>query len=250
MWEERLPLLRKEIETGAFDILFVQEALRATLEGVVWDQAEILAEGLGFHVHRASHTAADFPLGNAILSKFPFEKTYVWELPDAGSEQRRTLVGAVLRAPKVEIPVFCTHLNWRLDEGDVRMEQIRFVDEKVRTLATPGRYPALLAGDLNADPDSDEIRFLRGLTSIGGKRTFYNDVWNYIRPADFGGTFVRANPYAAVCREADRRIDYLFVKGPDDSGLGEPLAASLCFDRPENGVFPSDHFGVRADLRM
>jgi hypothetical protein len=38
------------------------------------------------------------------------------------------------------------------------------------------------------------------------------------------------------------------VRGPDDRGRGEPLAARVCFDEEVNGVFPSDHFGVVATL--
>jgi endonuclease/exonuclease/phosphatase family metal-dependent hydrolase len=63
-----------------------------------------------------------------------------------------------------------------------------------------------------------------------------------------GTTFSKRNPFAAVCREPERRIDYVFVRGPDDSQRGEPTEASVCFDLPHEGTFPSDHFGVIATI--
>ena len=50
--------------------------------------------------------------------------------------------------------------------------------------------------------------------------------------------------------ERGRRIDYLFVRCGGD-GHGPTLDVRSCrrlFDRPVDGVRPSDHFGVTADL--
>jgi endonuclease/exonuclease/phosphatase family metal-dependent hydrolase len=62
-------------------------------------------------------------------------------------------------------------------------------------------------------------------------------------------TFSKRNPFAENLREPERRIDYIFVREPDDQHRGEPLEARVCCDEPVDGVFPSDHFGVIATLR-
>ncbi len=71
-----------------------------------------------------------------------------------------------------------------------------------------------------------------------------------------GYTYGRTNGYAAKTREPSRRIDYIFVRGPDRQFRGEPLLAELAFHTPslspaaEGSVWPSDHFGVVADLAI
>jgi endonuclease/exonuclease/phosphatase family metal-dependent hydrolase len=103
-------------------------------------------------------------------------------------------------------------------------------------------------GDFNATPDADEIRFMKGLCSLGGKSVYFADTFGIAGRGD-GTTFSRHNPFASDLREPNRRIDYVFVRGPDARGRGEPLDAHVCFDRPIDGVYPSDHFGVSATIR-
>jgi endonuclease/exonuclease/phosphatase family metal-dependent hydrolase len=76
----------------------------------------------------------------------------------------------------------------------------------------------------------------------------FQDVYGRVG-ASPGVTFSRRNAYAALLREPDRRIDYIWVRGGDERFRGEPLAARVAFDEPESGAFASDHFGVVAELR-
>jgi endonuclease/exonuclease/phosphatase family metal-dependent hydrolase len=108
--------------------------------------------------------------------------------------------------------------------------------------------PPVVLGDFNADPDADEIRFMRGLTSLGGTSVYFADCWHATGHTDPGYTYDRKNPYAMRSREPSRRIDYIFVRGPDRYLRGEPLTARLACDEPTNGVWPSDHVAVVADI--
>ena len=58
--------------------------------------------------------------------------------------------------------------------------------------------------------------------------------------------------FAAIAHEPPRRIDYIYVRGPDSKLRGEPLSTRLAFATaapgPEGDVFPSDHFGLVTDL--
>src|SRR5207253_5817427 len=97
---------------------------------------------------------------------------------------------------------------------------------------------------------SDEIRFLYGWHPIAGRSVYFADCF-HVAGAGAGVTFARRNRFAAIVREPDRRIDYIFVRGPDRQGRGEPLLAKVVLDEAdEEGVFPSDHFGVYAELSL
>jgi endonuclease/exonuclease/phosphatase family metal-dependent hydrolase len=144
-----------------------------------------------------------------------------------------------------------THLNWKLDEGHVRVAQVLEVVHRVEALAKPDLFPAVLVGDFNAEPGADEIRFLYGLTTLGGARSVYfQDAFALAGGGSPGHTYARSNPFAAPLREPDRRIDYLFVRGRDERFRGEPIEARRCFDTAIDGTFPSDHYGVTATLRV
>ena len=69
--------------------------------------------------------------------------------------------------------------------------------------ATDTSPPQILCGDFNATPDSDEIRFLRGLHTLDGRRTHFQDAW-LRRHGDARGHHVvereRADAAAALAR--------------------------------------------------
>ena len=107
----------------------------------------------------------------------------------------------------------------------------------------------MVAGDFNAEPDSDEMRFMRGLTALGGKTVLLRRTgWIATHAAGPGYTWDTRNAYARKPHEPCRRIDYIYVRGPDRNLRGEPRTCRLAFDRPANGVWPSDHLGVVAEL--
>lgn len=247
-WEARLAAIRHHLARLAPDVIGLQEVLQIDAgDGALFDQAALIAEGLGYSVAFGRHPLGH--MGNAILSRFPIARAHVEPLPDGGTDERRSVLLAELDTPFGRWPIFCTHLNWKLDEGHVREAQVRFVADRVAALApdAPNTFPPVVVGDLNAEPEADEIRFLRGLTSIGGTRVYFADCFGLTGEGP-GTTFSRANPYAAPLREPNRRIDYVFVRGPDERGRGEPLGCEVSFDTPVGGAFPSDHFGVVARI--
>ena len=166
------------------------------------------------------------------------------------SDQARSLLCARVAAPFGPVHFFVTHLNWPLNEGSIRLEQVGALVEAIdrRAPNEKGHFPPILVGDLNAEPESDEIRFLNGLATVDGRSTYFADAWRYAGEGP-GFTFDPRNDYAATCNEPPRRIDYIFVGSPGLVGLGKPISARLAFDQPVEGVFPSDHFGIVADLR-
>jgi endonuclease/exonuclease/phosphatase family metal-dependent hydrolase len=245
-WEERLQAIRHGLRALAPDVIGMQEVLK----NPAMDQTALLSEGLGYEVAWGiSSENHGFPTGNAILSKWPVARTEVIPLPNGGSDEHRSIVFAELASPFGKLPVFCTHLNWKLHHGHIRQLQVKTLADAVARLAPIEGFPAIVMGDFNAEPDSDEIRFMRGLTGLGGPCVYFADSFGVAGDGSPGTTCSPRNPTPGPPREPERRLDYVYVRGPDDSQRGEVTEASVCFDQPyEDGTFPSDHFGVIATI--
>ncbi len=256
-WDERLPLIRGELESLAPDVLGLQEVLRMVDEGVdptpARDQATEIADGFGYEIAYGSamHYGSGLHLGNAILSRHPIKESKVFALPGKESGETRSFVYALIDTPHGELPVYVTHLNWKLHHGSVRLRQVRFLLERMFELSPidESRLPPVLMGDFNAEPDSDEIRHLRGLAAVDGETVYFADAWICAGDGSPGATFDRRNHFAALAHEPPRRIDYIFARGPDRKFRGEPLSTRLAFATVgENEIWPSDHFGLVTDI--
>lgn len=250
-WERRREIIRKGIAELAPDIVGLQEVLEMELGGTRQSQASELTEGTPYeHVFGyAQEMVPGLEFGNALLSKHPILSSETIRLPGEESGETRCVLHARVAAPFGEVPVFVTHLNWKLHHGAVRVRQVRRLVELVQQRAPIGKgFPPILMGDFNAEPESDEIRWLRGLATLEGQSAFFADAWIYGGDGGPGFTFDRRNPYAARAHEPPRRLDYIFVRGPDSQWVGEPLRTKLVFDAPEDGVWASDHFGLYCEL--
>lgn len=251
-WPRRLPLIRAGLEALAADVVGLQEVLG--FPGHPSQAHEVAAAG--WHVHHAPAWAigGGLTFGNAILSRHPLLDAQILPLPTPSGVDTRTVAFARVDVPGGPVPVFVTHLTYQLHLGHVREAQVRALAEHVHALAPVDDPPPILLGDFNADPDSDEMRFLRGRTSLGGTSVYFADAWDATAAADPargpGYTYDRRNAYALRTREPSRRIDYIYVRGPDRALRGEPLAARLALDEPTDGVWPSDHFAVVADIQL
>jgi endonuclease/exonuclease/phosphatase family metal-dependent hydrolase len=263
-WPERLALIKREVARLSPDVLGLQEVMRLVRPGTnealspELDQAAEVATEFGYEI--AFAPAADYGnglvMGNAVLSRFPIFETRAFRLPEQGTGENRSLVYALVGAPWGRLPVFVTHLNWRFDHGFVRLEQVAYIAARIAELAPPlgGFLPPILMGDFNAEPDADEIRYLRGLLVKDGTSVHFADAWVYGGDGSPGATYDQRNDYARRNREPPRRIDYIFARGPDAELRGEPMKAELCCTEPTPGkdgpVWASDHFGVYAELQM
>jgi hypothetical protein len=102
-------------------------------------------------------------------------------------------------------------------------------------------------------PEAASVRFWTGLQSLQDSSVSYRDAWAATHPGDPGHTFSPDNPLVTSGNwpfELGRRIDYILVRCDQH---GPTLAVTTCarlFDRPVDGVWASDHFGVVADLAV
>jgi endonuclease/exonuclease/phosphatase family metal-dependent hydrolase len=254
-WEQRARLIRAGLAELEPDLIGLQEVLHH--DSLPDDQAQELARDLGYYVAWAPAWPIGFGLhlGNAVLSRWPIVDAQNFALPVEEGEGTRSLLYALVDAPCGRVPFFCTHLSWQLHYGHVRERQVAFIAERIRALApvdaapAAPAFPPILVGDFNAEPEADEIRWLKGLTSRLGRSVYFCDCFAAAGDGSPGYTFARANRFAAQNGEPSRRLDYVFVRGPDRQRRGEPLLARVILDRPDADVFASDHYGVYVELR-
>src|SRR5215208_2309777 len=240
--------IREWIERLRPDLIGFQEALK----GPAFDQAGDLLEGYGYHVEHAGAIPfwgdQTMLFGNAVASRWPIADREVAMLPDAEDDERRVALSVTVEAPFGPLGLTVTHLNWKLHHDWARELQVMAVCEQARRRHPREGFPPILVGDFNAVPDSDEIRYVKGLHSIGGRSVHFRDAWEAAGRGD-GTTWSNRNPYAATAPEPDRRIDYVFVAPPRADGLGVVEECRVVCDDARDGVWPSDHFGVFASLR-
>ena len=143
----------------------------------------------------------------------------------------------------------CTHLHWKFHQSEVRERQVVAACDRVLARRRQGGFPPLLIGDFNAEPESAEIRYVTGLQSLRGRSVALRDAWRAAGKGGSGITWSNANDYARLNLEPDRRIDYVFAGFPRRNGIGQITHCRVVCNEPKAGVWPSDHFGVYAELR-
>jgi endonuclease/exonuclease/phosphatase family metal-dependent hydrolase len=249
-WEARQPAILETLRRVDADIVCLQEVFE-TRDG--YSQPRELASELGYHYVAAAGIGLDLAeesLGNAILSRWPIADARARGLPaPEGLDELRAVMRADVEGPRGTVEVFCTHLNWRLDQSHVRQRQVASLCEFVADTVDRRTYPPVLCGDFNAEPDADEMRALTGLAGAPVEKLVFLDAWRVGGDAGPGWTWSRLNPFSAGYPEPDRRIDYVLVGYPDEEARGEVLTARLEGVEPAVGVQPSDHYGVSAEMR-
>jgi endonuclease/exonuclease/phosphatase family metal-dependent hydrolase len=193
--------------------------------------------------------------GSAILSRWPVDDHALTPLPvdTEATDPFRRMQFELLHARTHGIDVFSTHLSPPPAHAHHRIRQVRCIDEVIERQRDPGAtLPAILCGDFNAEPNSDEIRFLSSLAVLDGRSTYFQDAWRAAGRTDAGFTQDgRTNPIYRAMHLPPKRIDYVFVGdpfgSPDGAGLVEH--AELAFHEPLTGVVASDHFGLVVDIR-
>ncbi|MET9486964.1 endonuclease/exonuclease/phosphatase family protein [Nocardia sp. NPDC006630] len=194
--------------------------------------------------------------GSAVLSRWPIDRHEVLPLPadpaprDPHPSWR--IQAELLYAHTAGIDAFSTHLAPPPAQAYQRVQQVLAIDDAIRARRDPDTpLPAILCGDFNAKPPSDEMRFLNANAVIEGRSTSYVDAWSTLRPTEPGNTYdPLANPQARALNVPPQRIDYVFVGDPflRPGGAGRILRADLAFHEPLTGIHASDHFGLVVDV--
>ena len=255
-WAARADRIRSWIDRLDPDLIGLQEALR----GPDFDQ---VAELLGDRPYHCDYVCASpfwrdatgdgrpvREFGNAVASRWPIERRDTLSLPDAADGETRAALSVTVASPHGPLSFTCTHLSWKFHHGEVRERQVVALCDWVRARRPRDGFPSLVVGDFNAEPRAAEIRYVTGLQSLAGRSVAFLDAWRVAGDGGPGITWSNRNPYAATECEPDRRIDYVFADLPARlTGVGRIERCAVVADVERDGVWPSDHFGVYAELR-
>lgn len=247
-WEQRLPAIIETLKRLDADICCLQEVWIDL--GTGQSSADLIAAALGYE-HVVVSNRADFDgigFGNAVVSRWPIAEHEQLALPSPEEQDElRTFLRAEVEGPRGQVQVCTTHLHWRFDHSHIRQDQVRAICAAIAS-APDRAYPAILCGDFNAEPDSDEVRMLTGRTTVPCPPLVFYDAWE-VAGEGRGATWCNDNPYARRDLEPDRRIDYVFTGFPKAGGAGHCVHVELVGTEAIDGVDPSDHYGLLAELR-
>jgi endonuclease/exonuclease/phosphatase family metal-dependent hydrolase len=266
--DARLALAVRQLKALAPDVVCLQEV--RPLDGRAGrTAADVIAEALGATAHYEAAVAWEDgarPAGQeglAVIAR-SIRETRVVVLPESRPGDARILLSASVDTAGGPIWVHTTHLHYRLDDGVAREQQVLAVDAVIRGLGRErDSAPQILCGDFNATGDSDEIRFLRGLTTLAGRRTHFQDAWLRLHrepgpgdgPAE-GITWSSENRFTRPLRslDLDRRIDYVFVTTRKRDGRGTVHGCRVVMTEREGlgevAICASDHYGVCAEVQV
>ena len=252
-WPERAKRIREWLDRLEPDLIGMQEVVRQP----GFDQLEELLAGYGYHLDyvagspywQSGRENEVGEVGNALASRFPISERAELRLPESGDGEERVALRVQVEGPAGRFPFTVTHLNWKLDHGWVRERQAVAVCDFAVEGAIEDGFPPVLVGDFNAEPDSTEMRYVQGLHALEGRSALFLDAWRRSGAQGPGFTWDNRNDWARLDREPDRRIDYVLAGLPPRSGLGQFLSCRVVCNDEQAGVWPSDHFGVYAELR-
>jgi endonuclease/exonuclease/phosphatase family metal-dependent hydrolase len=259
----RVPAATKWIKEHDVDVIMIQEGWNYKGDASV---AKTLARELDYDVvFRVSMGFPGYFLdSNAIIAKksLHMSERKKLKLPHSSFEigdgkkwvielgRVSYAIGAKLTLPGGEpLFVYSTHLIAKTLPQ--RADQLKAISDEIESQAAddglaPGQYQSMIAGDFNSAPGDEGPVFMR---SAG-----YVDSFEAVHPGDKSCTdcadtsYPYFNPYTIAAglvpsQAADKgseRVDYVFSRG----SILKPLASTLVFTTPLDGVWMSDHYGI------
>lgn len=248
--EERQARLRSGVASLDPDLVALQEVV----QNDSLDQLkEILADTplTGVHQREVHRDAVENPdyLQNGIGTRWvPTSVTGV-ALP--GTVGYEVALAAVVPLP---IGVDVLFLNVKpsaafTQESDRCRQALAITELEASLRATA---PTVLAGDFDATPDAECMRFYTGKTVLDGRSVYFRDSWPLGGDGSAGMTWGTRNPWVVpnggIQAGHARRIDYVLVGAPSN----HPEIRSSVRDCRVVLTDPpaSDHYGVLAEIDL
>lgn len=242
-WRERMQLAARQIREFSCQALLLQEVS----SGSGSDNVETLAEALGMSARRLPNHGSDF--GLAVMSDLALGEVRQTRLPGPEGEERWLLS---VYLPENHTWLHCTHLSHGLGSGCWREKQVLHISRAIGDIDSQALH--ILGGDMNAVPQSDEMRFLRGLCTLEGESMHMQDSWLRHHAEDaLGHTWCMQSGEERARRSCDvnLRIDYLYASTRRKDKQGEIEASGkVCDIADESGMHASDHCGLWARIHV
>jgi len=251
--DKRWPLLVRELARLNPDVICLQEVFQK-------GRAQALQKTLGF-----SHWVDGSRYGGLVLAS-RYKKIasgfLKYKTKSPTENYFRYALWSRLQIGKAEWDFFVTHLSWKLPESEIRQHQMGELWDWICS-KNNGQRPCVLAGDMNAVPQSDEIKFLSGegwlyLSKDGMARVLsaehpFVDTFTKARLRERlqFHTWARKNLYTRRAHLPDRRIDYIWFRPVNSERKFIIKKSQVCFTQPaEKKLFCSDHFGVMTEIGL
>lgn len=213
---DQLEAMADFIKNSGADIVGLQEVDSVCYRSDQVDQPRVLAELTGMHYTFVRHFEFEGgAYGQALLSKYPITNVVNQRLPiasDPPGETRAFLTADIELPTGQKWTVGVAHLDYR--DADSRVRQARMAAD----ILSQSSHPAILLGDMNAEPGSETISVL--LESF--RDTQPDDAFTF--PDD----------------APSKKIDFILIEDSYD------------FEVVEQKVFPvrySDHLPVLSKIR-
>lgn len=228
-WPERLPLLLADMAALQPDVLGLQEVVYPM------QQDRLIGSAGEGRYHESRGWAGRLEYGNSLLVREPFVAGWL-ERVDLG-RNRSALRVIVTVGSDMPLLVAVTHLHHEVPDAAERDEQVERLLDWLGSAPTASAQ--VVMGDFNAHPDEPAANRMRA----NGYRSAYAEA-NGSEPAVTWPSGIQApgmdTDGAPAC------LDYIWVRGS-----ATVASARLAFDRPavdDPTLFPSDHFGLSAQL--
>ena len=247
LWDDRRALLVKGLADLQADLIALQE-VNISANNHLW-----LAGRLGLpHVYLSPKTGEEGNReGVAILSRHPFEEKACLDL----RTQNRVAQYVKIHLDGQSLLFANGHFFWQPGESKQRLNQIKLLLEWLDS--RPEKLPIIVCGDFNSTPDTQPIqrmheRFVSAYAQFNGKEPDFTAPTSLPRSKlSLLRTLLR---YISKIRLSELSfkwrgtLDYIFIN--------ERLGVQDCqvvLDRPDSDrsrIYPSDHFGLYAELQI
>jgi endonuclease/exonuclease/phosphatase family metal-dependent hydrolase len=244
-WAARLPVFRAGFRDLDADIITLQETI---LTADVDQAADML--GPGYHLAQQKDRESDGQ-GITTASRWPFGRTFEVDFhltPRTHDFACTCLVTEVLAPdPYGRIWVANHFPDYQLDHERERCLQSLAAARRLESLSADAPGHVIVAGDMDAEPDADSMRFWTGRHVVDDMSVCYRSAWESAHPGEPLVTYVPENPHQVGRDWPFRDIDHILVRSGDS---GDPtLLIDGCrriFDQDHDTV--SDHYGLLAEL--
>lgn len=249
-WREREPCIVSVLRDLAPDVVGLQEVWAA--DGVT--QADVVADALNMH---AAFAAPSFPpvpdppatedqagveLGSGLVAHWPIVAVSHHRLPSSHRRLDPVVLLATLDHPAGPLHVLTCATEWEPAYADDHLAQTRHLAEIAGDSALDGPLPVMLVADLNAAPDSVEMQPLLAVMV---------DTWIAGGGDPNARTLRSEHPFAPLeaTKQLDQRIDYVLAR-PGTPRATVEVRRAFSIGDPVDGLHPSDHDAVVADLEL
>ena len=187
-----------------------------------------------------AHAAYD--AGLLILSEYFLIQPEVIHYPTQSQLEHcdRKALLVQIQIKQKSICIANTHLSWKEEDQQTRLNQVKELLLKVKTHPNP----TILTGDFNDLPESPAGKELRAC--------HFTNLAQALNPKAKIITWDNQNHFIQTHQVhfPDRQIDYIWI--PETaSNILEPKTCEVVFcTKNKNGIYPSDHYGLMAEFKL